>query len=320
MQTEDDVLAALDDITKADKKKPGRPKKQSVFIPMDAHGVVDKPGRPGDLLELVYCNPIMFKRILHLYRAYMVSEVEMLFDHTGLHIVTRDHLGKSTMYTEINAHCMNVYYCERPLRICVKRENLERVLDTLARNHYKITFILRDDYRTTLYIVIKDLEYNNDDSYEIDVIYRAEDNAPPPVDDDTVYPIKFKLSSKHFKTKINNIRKISDTLTIQKCGDDPLQLTFNKAQQIGWIGIYNDPAKISLTSTLPPNDVFAVSVNIDYIKPFSNSNIGDDVWVAVDKQQRISFMTRLDQIVDLGYACSIKVFTAIKDYEILPGV
>lgn len=325
MQNEQDVIAAIADAaappeaTQATaatgKKKPGRPKKKIVAMPVEVHGIVENPVNDEDVLEMVYCNPTLFKKILQLLKAFEVSEVEMNFDKTGVRIIAKDHLGKSTIYTTIDGRCMNLYYCKAPLRICVKRDNLEKVLGTLSRNHYKITFILKENYRSTMYLIIKDIEYNNDDTYEVDVVFKPEDQICREVrDDDTNYPIKFKISSKHFKTKIGNIRKLSPTFTIQKCGNEPLQFTFDKAQKVNWTGVYNDSEKISLESALAPEDVFNVSVYIDYIKPFSNSNIGDEVFIAADKREKMSFMTRLDK-KDIGFACVVKIYTEIKDYR-----
>lgn len=297
------------------KKKPGRPKKKIAEIPVEVHGIVEKPVNDDDVLELVYCNPTLFKKILQLFKAFEVSEAEMNFDAAGLKIIAKDHLGKSTIYTTIDGRCMNLYYCKTPLRICVKNDNLEKILGTLGRNHYKITFVLKENYRSTMYLIIKDIEYNNDDLYEIDVVFKPEEQSRVVIrDDDTNYPIKFKISSKHFKTKIGNIRKLSPTFTIQKCGNEALQFTFDKAQKVNFTGVYNDSEKISLLSTIAPDDIFSVSVYIDYIKPFSNANIGDEIIISVDKREKMSFTTRLDK-KDIGWAACIKIFTEIKDYR-----
>lgn len=319
MQNEQEVANAIDNAinveTPVEKKGPGRPKKVVVNAPVEVHGIVDKPVNEEDLLELVYYNPTLFKKIMQLLKAFEVSEVEMNFDAAGTKITAKDHLGKSTLYITIDGRCMNLYYCKAPMRVTVKRESLEKVLGTLGKNHYKITFILKENYRSTMYLVIKDLEYNNDDTYEIDVVFKPEDAARNEArDDDTNYPIKFKISSKHFKTKINNIQKLSPTFTIQKCGTEPLQLTFDKAQKVNWTGVYNDSEKIDLKSTLADDEIFNVSLYINYIKPFSNSNIGDDVYIAADKREKMSFMTLLDK-KDIGWSCGIKIFTEVKDYR-----
>lgn len=323
----DEILDAIDEAAEAaeaidpgtavpeEKKKPGRPKKKIITVPAEVLGIAAAPVNADDLIEMVYCNPRMFKKLLALYKSYEVSEIEMTFDIADVKIKARDHLGKSTIYTTIDSKYLNYYYCREKLRICVKREHLERILRTLDKNHYKITFLLKENYRSTLYIIIKDFEYDNDDNYEVEVVYKPEEaNATETRDDDKEYPIKFVLSSKHFKKKVSDIRKLSPVLTIQKIGDEPLLFTYDEAKKVNYNGVYTKPDKIRLTSKVAADDIFSVSVVIDYIKPFSNSNIGDEVFIAADKREKISFMTFLDK-KDSGYVASLKVFTEVKDYR-----
>jgi len=307
-------MAPIKDIVQQPKKRPGRPKKEAPTINVETHGVVAAPANEDDLVELVYCNPMLFKKLFQMYKAFEVSEVEMDFTKEFVKIITKDHLGKSNIYTTIFGRYMNLYYCREPTRVRIRRDNLEKVLSAIGKNHYKLTLILNRDHRSHMYLIMKDIEYDNDDSYEIDVLIKQDAEVVVVNDNDTAYPISFKMSSRHFKTKINNIRKLSPTFTIQKCGGEPLQLTFDKAQKVNWTGIYNDGAKINLKSRLAPEDVFNVSLVIDYIKPFSNSNIGDDVVIAADKREKMSFTTFLDK-KDNGCAAEVKVFTEVKDYR-----
>ncbi len=298
-----------------EKKKPGRPRKKVLTTPIEVCGIVHEPADKGDIMELVYSNPSLFKKLLQLYKQFDAGEIELSFTHVGLTIQCRDHLGKSNICTTIDGRCMNLYYCKMPVRIYVTHGDLERILGVINKNHSKITFILREDYRSVMYINIRDIEYSSDESYDIDVVFKQTDeSAQVGIDDDTDYPVKFKVTSKHLKNKINNIRKFSQFLIIQKAGNGPVQLTFDKAQRVNFTSAYNDPDKIELKSTIADDDVFSVSVNIDYIRPFSSSNIGDDVYISADKTRKISFMTHLDK-KDTGYACCVKIYTEIKDYR-----
>ncbi len=312
-------MADSETVIAPEKKKPGRPKKKVPAVPIEVHGIVEAPVNPEDIMELVYCNPNLFKKLLQLFKQFNVSEVEMLFDKAGLRMFCTDHLQKSNIYTTIDGKCMNLYYCKAPTRICITRADLERILGILGKTHFKITFRLRDDARSVLCIIIKDIEYNSDETFDIDITCKVDDGLKDAakgtgLDDDTNYPLKFKFAAKHFKNRINNIKKLSATAIIQKVGDGPLQFTCDKVQKINFAGIYNDPDKIELKSMLGADDIFSISVNINYIKPFSNSNIGDDVYIAVDHVGKISFMTYLDK-KDIGYACCVKIFTEIVDHR-----
>ena len=132
--------------------------------------------------------------------------------------------------------------------------------------------------------------------------------------DDSDYPLKFVLSSKHFKKKISDISKISKELTIIKDGSGPLQLTYDEAVMINYNGVYPHSEKMFLESKIAPDDTFSVSVSIGYIKPFSNSNFGENIKICASKFGNISMSTNLDR-TSRGYAVEIKVFTGTKPQD-----
>jgi len=308
-----DVLTNAPSEPVVGKKKPGRPKKMTVSVSANVKGIVDTPTTPGAVLELIYHSPTLFKKIMQLLKAFEVEEVEFNFDKLGLKIAAVDHLGNSNICVIIRGEHMNLYYCKEPLRICVSRANLDKTLGILAKVHYNICFMLKENYRSMMSIGIRDMDYDNDELFEIDIIYKPDSFIDSSTNDDSNYPIKFRMSSKHFKTKINNMKKISDEFSIEKSGDDPLQFSTNRPKTVAYIGVYNDSDKISLRSTIASDDIFKVSMTIDHIKPFSNSGIGDFVEIAVDKRKMISFTTDLDKKDDLGrvYAAQIKIYTKI---------
>jgi hypothetical protein len=102
---------------------------------------------------------------------------------------------------------------------------------------------------------------------------------------------------------------MSSTFTVQKCGDDPFQMTFSKDNKVSWIGIYNDPDKIGLYSAIGADEVFTASVPVVNIKPFASSNIGEEIIVAAHMTKKMSFTTSLDKMDDGTYACSVKMYT-----------
>ncbi len=308
--TEAEIAAAVADA--ASKKAVGRPKKTVVKKTVKICGIVDKPINELDsMLEMVYYNPSLFKKLMSLYKAFEVDTVEMFFDENGLKMVTTDHIKKSTIYTYIDGRCMNLYYCKERVRIVVKRAELEVILGTLTKTQYKITFTLGDDYRSHMGIIINDSEYDSEEHFQIDIQFSEGANEPVYIDNDVDYPLRFMVTSKHFKTKIGNISKLSDTLRINRHGNAPLEFTYERAPKINYANLYNSDKKIELKSTLAANEKLSVCVHIEHIRPFSNSNIGDDVIIAVDKNKKISFTTFLDKKDEI-WAASVKVFTEIR--------
>jgi hypothetical protein len=226
--------------------------------------------------------------------------------------MTMDRLRKNDIYTTLEGNCFGSYYCAYPITIWVKRDSIDKIFASLDKNFGRITFIVRaDDYRSRIYILLHDIEYDSVDTYVVEVICKPNDVNFTEKKDDSGYPVKFTLNGKHFKRKISDIGKISDSLTIIKEGDGNLQLTYEESKMINYNGVYTNSDKILLDSTMKNDDILVVNVLVGYIKPFSGANIGDNVRICASTTDKLSLSTYLDKTTR-GYACEIKVFVDIK--------
>lgn len=291
---------------------PGRPpKERPELIQADVIGIAPAPVNPTDFVEFVYYEPSNFKKILALCKAYEASEIDLAFSKTGLTIRAVDHLKKSSIYVTIDGSLLNLYYCRdgEPIIVRVKRTELESIVSNLDKHKYKIQFILKENYRSKIYVIVSDIQYDEDSTYIINTLHTTTQGKFD--DNDERYPVKFQLDSKHIKNKINQIQKFSNFLTIRKPSYDELQFTFDGAQRVNYSGRYKNSAKINLRSTLDPDDIFAVTVSIEGIKPFTNTSIGDVVHIAADKDARFSMTSYLDPKPMGKYVICVKVFTDI---------
>jgi intracellular sulfur oxidation DsrE/DsrF family protein len=295
------------------KKKPGRPKNPVNVCTQEFLGLVASPVRPEHILEFVYVNPIMLKKLFAMQRGFAVGEIEMVFGAEDIQFLSQDHLKKSRIFATIYGKCVNHYYCKETIRICVKLEHLTRIFGTLNKSINKVSFILKqDDHRAVLYVILKDGIYESEDTYEIDILSKPE--APvATVPSDENYPVRFRMESKHFKTKIASMQKLSKNLVLQKLDNHPFQMTHEtlKPTPVNWTTTFGNASKIDFHCTLAATDILNVTVNIDYIRPFTNSTIGDDVIVSVHPTEPISFMTYLDKKEDGTPTCVLRVFTDI---------
>lgn len=306
------------------RRPPGRPPKQKIGdIQFKTKGIVYKPLEEDNVFEMAYENPRMFKQLCVMLKHFNVSELTWRFEKDRIEIATKDYLNKSTIFITIYGNMLIRYYCKEPRTICVKRESLEGVLKTIAKNHSQISFVLKGgDQRSILYVVLHDSETEADFNYEIELIQKQETAILEKKNDE--YPLCFTLASKHFKKLVNDISMASQVFSIEKRGDKPLEISFNVLKKINLAAVYRNPSLIKLKSRLEPDDIFSVSVDISYIKPFSNSGIGNDVVIAADKFLPISFTTDVDiktyqgenDTLVKGPVCIIKVFTDVKDHKI----
>ena len=303
------------------KKRPGRPKKTIINVPVEIRGIVNKPVNEENVLEVVYQNPKIFKKIFSLDKAYEANEICIDFSPSKFIIMTKNHTGTIIKRCIFNCNRLNHFYCKENMEIDIKREMIEKIFRTLDKPHYKITFVLKEDFKSMLYIYIKDFELECEHQYGIELIQKVQrpDESQFNI---SGYPISFNLPSKSFKRLINDFDSHSDILTIIKNGTDPLQLTYEEVKKITLSTSYNNSDKINLKSTIKDDDILSVSIHTSNIKPFSNASIGDIVYITVDKNKPICFSTKLDKIsiekqdgtYDIGYVCEVSVLSEIKKY------
>lgn len=310
MEPNQDVKAnkeVADAVNSVGKKKVGRPKKDRIDTHITFNGIQDAPKVPEDVMELVYDNPQIFKKIIQIFTSYQAAEIEMSFDRNGVKMFAPDHNQQSNIYVILDGRGMNHYYCKEPLRICVKCSLLDAVFQTIGKTHYKIMFVCRDDYRSKLYCVTNSSTHENSKTYDIPVIINPPVNRPN--DDDTEYPIKFTLSAAGFKDLINP--RLGSTITIEKRGTEALQLVYDKVNQLGCIDRYPVSDKINLESKIGPDEIFSASICVKYVRSLASKNIGSTIQIAAHKTKKMSFTAYSGRRDDITVA-TVKVFTEIK--------
>lgn len=303
------------------KKKPGRPPKAKPLILTEIKGIIDAPVTEGDKVNLTYNNPMMFKKLFRLFKMFSMSEVSFQFNRDSIQLNNTDHLCASRSYTYINGNKMNAYYCKDPIVVHVKRIDIENILKIMNKDNYEITILVNEEYRSRIYIIIKDSQYKTQTFHAVPTIYKGDNIINNDVeDDDSDYPIKFTVSSKYLKTRVNHIFTQSKIFTIEQNGQMGL-LQFTHPQNISNRipgEIFTDPNEIGLKSMIGPNDIFSINIIINYIRPFTNSIIGENVHIAAHSSKRIAFTTYMDEKNNAGnieWTCRVKIFTKIQSYD-----
>lgn len=292
-----------------EKKRPGRPRKYTT-IPIEACGIVDKPINDDDVVEMMYDNPLMFKKMFSLFSAYGCIEIVISFERDRIVFAANDHHGRAYIRQTISSARLNYYYCPNPIKIAVKKEQISKIMNTLDKSHHKITFVLKENYRSTMYIVVRDFSYENDDLYEVELIDANALNIDVAREYDvSEYPIKFTLESAHFKKKIVDISKISSRFSFIKNGLEPLGIAYDGADRIICSVIYPHAQKIQLESTVEADDTFSASLYVNDILPFAKNCVGPQVNISVDKYKHTMFASTLE--MSTGAVCRLEVYTDI---------
>lgn len=295
----------------AKRKGPGRPRKEQPTRQFEINGIVNEPKDKENVLEVVYHNPKIFKKLFALYRSYTSSEIYIHFNADHILFSALDHTGKITMLPKIFCNKLNHYYCKEPKKIRVKREEIDKIFQTIDKQHQRISFLIKELHKSVIYIILYDSEMDNDDNYELDTIPYIENPKIKYNITGEGYPVVFTWPSKHFKKRINDIDRVkTKTFTIEMEKNGKLLIKYDKTKMLSLDSIYKDNNKIKLTCELPEDDMLSVPIEVKNIKNLSQTNIGEEITVYVDKEKPILFKSILDNGV-----CELSVFTNVKQFN-----
>lgn len=294
------------------KKRPGRPKKIVEPSSIKTNGIVNTPNNKENMLEFVYHNPLIFKKLSSAFKSFNILNVIMKFTKEGIHIKTRDHKHVSVIYIFIDGSKSTHYYCKEEFQIGLKRPNLDQIFKIIDTHYTRIAFISKlTTYRSSFYIQFSNGDMQNEEIFETEIYDLKEDDLPS--NDDESYPLKFTLSSKFFKKKINDNANSSQKIEIQKTGNEPIRFTHQLEDQLKFMSIMTNEQLLDIDSKILDDEFIIVSVRMDFIKPIAKCLLGNKVRLSLHEKNPIAIETKSDDGL-----CSIKVYTdieLIKEFE-----
>ena len=315
----------------APKKKPGRPKKYVVKKTIPKLGIVDEPlnnkisdSRLINVFELLYDNPIMFKKIFALLRAMAVESIILRLEKKYIKIYAVDHTISNQIYIKIYGEQMNRYFVSKTLEFGLSPVSIQKILQTLNKDCTKISWFTTAQYeRSKIKIGLSNDEMEEDSIYTIDLdnveAYNWEVENELSLEEK--YPLKFELPFRYFKKKVTDFKLLGEIMKIEKHGENPLRLNYNFSNNKGDQSTYFKNAnKINLKSNINSGEIFSTSVYLDHIKPLAGSLISDTIHISACVGEKLIFTSLLDQDenpskekIQGSERCEIKILTKIVD-------
>lgn len=289
------------------KKGPGRPKKQVVKKIVPKLGIVKEPSnltsandsRLINIFELLYDNPIMFKKIFALFKSMSVEDIRIKLEKTSIKMYAIDHTDSNQIYINIHGDKMNRYYTSKNLEFGLGPANIQKILQTLNKDYSKIYWFTSAQYeRSKIKIGLSNDEIEEDSIYTIDLdqIDEYDWSIEEKISMEDEYPLKFELPFRYFKKKVTDFRLLGDIMKIEKHGEGQLRLSYNFSNNKGDQNTYfRNPAKINLQSLIDPGEIFSTSVCLDHIKPLAGSLIADSIHISACVDRELIFTALLDQ-------------------------
>lgn len=279
---------------------PGRPPSKPPAPPLDKKGVVDAPKDPLNRLEFVYSDPSMFKQLFTYLKNIKARDIHIRCSPRGLTLFARDHSKTLRTVADIAGEHVNWHYCEETFWIGLNRENVEKMFASIDKTFFKITIIQTHDDISSLIFIFKDAEIEKECNYKVTLSSYAADEdlfeverILSPEGIITNFPIEFTLTAKQFKKSINDASNYSDSVTFEKIGSHPLQLTYAKSNMM-YNEVYRSAEKIYLRSEVGPSTTFRCTVKIVNVKSLASSMVTEDVRILCREEGDILFRSAID--------------------------
>lgn len=282
------------------RRGPGRPSTKAPPPPLENLGIQDAPKDARNRLEFVYGDPSIFKALFAYLKNVHAREIHLRCNRQGLTFFARDHNKTARIVAHVAGEHVNWHYCEGEFWLGVNRESVEKMFAAIDKTFYKITVLQTHDDTSTLIFVFKDAEVDKECYYRVilsayspdEELVEAEAVLSPQALVD-LFPIEFMLTAKQFKKSIGDASNYSDTLTFEKLGSAPLQLTYAKSN-ISYNEVYRNDDKIKLRSAISEAMTFRCTVKVANVKSLASSMVTDDVRVLCREDGDILFRSAID--------------------------
>ena len=284
----------------AKRRGPGRPPSKPPAPPLEKKGIVDAPKDSNHRLEFVYGDPTVFKSLFAYFKNIKARAIHLRCTPKGLTFFARDHSNTSRVVAHVAGEHVNWHYCEGEYWIGINRDTVEKIFASIDKTFYKITIIQLHEDPNSLMFVLKDAEVDKECNYKVtlsayppdDDLYEAEKMLTP----EAIlanFPVEFTLTAKQFKKSISDASNYSDSITFEKIGTHPLQLSYTKPTMV-FHEVYRSADKISLRSSVPPDTTFRAQVKLGNVKSLASSMVTDDIRILCRENDDILFRSKID--------------------------
>lgn len=282
------------------RRGPGRPPSKPPAPPLDKKGIVDSPKDSKNRMEFVYSDPSIFKSLFTFFKNIKARDIHIKCTPEGLTFFARDHSKTSRIVAVIAGEHVNWHYCEGELWLGINRDHVEKMFASIDKTLFKITIIQTHDDPNSITFIFKDAEIDKECNYKVTLstyapdedLYDAE-KVLSPENIAAKFPIEFTLTAKQFKKSISDASNYSETITFEKLGIHPLQLTYAKSN-MSYNEVYRSSEKIHLRSDVGDGATFRCTVKISNVKSLASSMVTDDVRIICREEDDILFRSAID--------------------------
>lgn len=293
---------------KKEKRKPGRPKKLSKKE-LAFKGIIPQPNIIGNMVEFVYGDPMVMKRMWHFFKLLSAEKIQFSFSPRNIHIWGIDHHRKSRILVSLDASKMNEYYCSSNVQVCLTDKNFDAVMNRIDKSHESIQICIP---KTDL--AVRNVSFtitNNicDEKHMIDVNSEMIDMFEQHEFYDEAYKLSFTFPGKYFKKMITDVKTLSNKLLIKQDSDSS-PLVFGHMGRDNSVTTeikFNDPKVINFVSHLERDKTFCVGLVVDFIKPIGSALANNSIVMFADEDKPFMSLIKLNETFE------VRILTEIID-------
>lgn len=288
-------------------KRPGRPKKVILKHQVPRLGIVLEPSNLREangtdeayIFEVIYENPLMFKRIFGACKTIDANSVRLRFGAKELFVYACNE-NNTRVYTRVLGERINSYYCGNAgLEIGLKLDPVIGVLSTMSNENSKIQISTK---RRLQHEKVKIIGSNDQakqrTEYEVTVQSIPEYNwdVEAELAQEKDYPITFEIAFKEFKKLVSDAKTCgAEVIHLEKENEGYLRFSYVLSDNNGRGDVYlYDNKHIKLRSTMEAGDIFSSSVFLEHIKGLSSSLISDTIEISADPDRNMILTAYLD--------------------------
>lgn len=294
------------------KRGPGRPPNKKKETKLVRSGIVKQPSNAGSehehTVEIIYDNPLMFKKIFGLFKEYNVIQIEVMFDVNKTYMYAMNHHNTVSIMAEILGEQMNSYYVAAPLYMSFDTKSFHNIFKGINKDYNQIMFATNAAFQNANIWMVFEREYHAS-KYKIELNTQNDNSAMlkhsilKSVNQNVDYLVSFDINFKELKDKISEYSHITKKINIELVSSysksnqlqSYVEFTCSDASgKINNISLYTNPSSMNLVSKCDNISTFIAPMWINNIEPLARSLISDKIRFHVDEHQDMVFVTELD--------------------------
>jgi len=272
---------------------PGRPKKSINNNDSERLGIINAPGAENQVVNLLYCNPFVFKHIFKYVQVYEISEIFFVFTEDKMTIIGTDISESNFVEVTFPGSKMNAYYCANPITVCVPKDSISCIIKNITKSTDSILIMIANDCKKNMMICLA----RKDDSAikTFNVLVSNTQSYIPEIEPNSGYSVKITLPINEFKMSFASVPtdvKSTGIFGISIMNDIELIFCNNHRLTVKTFISRSDP---NVVCSLNPDETIYIGIAMNRLVQLSRALSGQSIILSIGQGKRLNFNQLFDE-------------------------